>query len=132
MGSNQYIGDAGTDGETKFSRARSSDKAAGKPVAPSDPVFPERAWAAVAGPAGRAGVAVIPDTFGIAICHEVWRCPETVRWTARRGAQAFAEVGAEEVEIVAEDVEERGGGIDIDGVGCFVDFEGDFTHWGKP
>lgn len=26
-------------------------------------------------------------TFGVAICHEVWRYPETVRWAARRGAQ---------------------------------------------
>ena len=26
-------------------------------------------------------------TFGIAICHEGWRYPETVRWSARRGAQ---------------------------------------------
>lgn len=26
-------------------------------------------------------------TFGMAICHEGWRYPETVRWAARRGAQ---------------------------------------------
>jgi predicted amidohydrolase len=26
-------------------------------------------------------------TFGISICHEGWRYPETVRWPARRGAQ---------------------------------------------
>lgn len=26
-------------------------------------------------------------TFGIAICHEGWRYPETVRWAARQGAQ---------------------------------------------
>ena len=26
-------------------------------------------------------------TFGISICHEGWRYPETVRWSARRGAQ---------------------------------------------
>ncbi len=26
-------------------------------------------------------------TFGIAICHEGWRYPETVRWAATRGAQ---------------------------------------------
>lgn len=26
-------------------------------------------------------------TFGIAICHEGWRYPETVRWPARHGAQ---------------------------------------------
>ena len=25
--------------------------------------------------------------FGIAICHEGWRYPETVRWAARRGAR---------------------------------------------
>ena len=28
-----------------------------------------------------------PLTFGIAICHEGWRYPETVRWPARQGAQ---------------------------------------------
>jgi predicted amidohydrolase len=28
-----------------------------------------------------------PLTFGISICHEGWRYPETVRWAARRGAQ---------------------------------------------
>jgi predicted amidohydrolase len=28
-----------------------------------------------------------PMTFGIAICHEGWRYPETVRWAARQGAQ---------------------------------------------
>ena len=28
-----------------------------------------------------------PLTFGIAICHEAWRYPETVRWAVRRGAQ---------------------------------------------
>ncbi|WP_435011251.1 carbon-nitrogen hydrolase family protein [Tundrisphaera lichenicola] len=29
-----------------------------------------------------------PLTFGVAICHEGWRYPETVRWAARRGAHA--------------------------------------------
>ena len=28
-----------------------------------------------------------PMAFGIAICHEGWRYPETVRWAAKRGAQ---------------------------------------------
>jgi predicted amidohydrolase len=28
-----------------------------------------------------------PLTFGVSICHEGWRYPETVRWAARRGAQ---------------------------------------------
>jgi predicted amidohydrolase len=28
-----------------------------------------------------------PLTFGIVICHEGWRYPETVRWAARNGAQ---------------------------------------------
>src|SRR5487761_1494938 len=27
-----------------------------------------------------------PMTFGVAICHEGWRCPETVRWAVRHGA----------------------------------------------
>lgn len=30
---------------------------------------------------------VDPLTFGVVICHEGWRYPETVRWAARRGAQ---------------------------------------------
>ena len=29
-----------------------------------------------------------PLTFGVAICHEGWRYPETVRWAARHGAHA--------------------------------------------
>jgi predicted amidohydrolase len=28
-----------------------------------------------------------PLAFGVVICHEGWRYPETVRWTVRRGAQ---------------------------------------------
>jgi predicted amidohydrolase len=28
-----------------------------------------------------------PLKFGISICHEGWRYPETVRWAARQGAQ---------------------------------------------
>jgi predicted amidohydrolase len=28
-----------------------------------------------------------PVTFGVTICHEGWRYPETVRWPVRRGAQ---------------------------------------------
>jgi predicted amidohydrolase len=28
-----------------------------------------------------------PIKFGVAICHEAWRYPETVRWAAMRGAQ---------------------------------------------
>src|SRR5262249_25424886 len=28
-----------------------------------------------------------PLTFGVAICHEGWRYPETVRWAAQRGAR---------------------------------------------
>jgi predicted amidohydrolase len=37
--------------------------------------------------AGRRIFQTGPLTFGIAICHEGWRYPETVRWSARRGAQ---------------------------------------------
>ncbi|MGH9888717.1 MAG: carbon-nitrogen hydrolase family protein, partial [bacterium] len=37
--------------------------------------------------AGRSVFTVGALTFGIAICHEGWRYPETVRWSARRGAQ---------------------------------------------
>ncbi len=35
---------------------------------------------------GRRVFQVGPLTFGVAICHEGWRYPETVRWSARRGA----------------------------------------------
>jgi predicted amidohydrolase len=36
--------------------------------------------------AGRQVFQAGPLTFGVAICHEGWRYPETVRWAARRGA----------------------------------------------
>lgn len=36
---------------------------------------------------GRRVFQIGPLTFGIAICHEGWRYPETVRWAVRRGAQ---------------------------------------------
>ena len=36
---------------------------------------------------GRRMFEIGPLRFGIAICHEGWRYPETVRWAARRGAQ---------------------------------------------
>lgn len=35
---------------------------------------------------GRRVFQVGPVTFGIVICHEGWRYPETVRWAAQRGA----------------------------------------------
>jgi predicted amidohydrolase len=35
---------------------------------------------------GRQIFRIGPVTFGVAICHEGWRYPETVRWAARRGA----------------------------------------------
>jgi len=37
-------------------------------------------------------------TFGIAICHEGWRYPETVRWAVRRGAQIVFHPHFHEVE----------------------------------
>jgi predicted amidohydrolase len=37
--------------------------------------------------AGRRVFHAGPLTFGVAICHEGWRYPETVRWSARQGAQ---------------------------------------------
>jgi predicted amidohydrolase len=36
---------------------------------------------------GRQIFQVGPLTFGVVICHEGWRYPETVRWAVRRGAQ---------------------------------------------
>lgn len=37
--------------------------------------------------AGRRLFEAAGTKFGIAICHEAWRYPETVRWAARQGAQ---------------------------------------------
>jgi predicted amidohydrolase len=37
--------------------------------------------------AGRRVFQAGPVTFGVVICHEGWRYPETVRWAVRRGAQ---------------------------------------------
>ena len=37
-------------------------------------------------------------TFGVAICHEGWRYPETVRWAARRGAQVVFHPNFSEAE----------------------------------
>lgn len=112
----------------------------GKPVAPPDAAFLERAWTSIRAAAARTNIAVVlgterlaeqallatalvidragkvagfqdkeqldptedgiyspgsgrqvfqtgPLQFGISICHEGWRYPETVRWAARRGAQ---------------------------------------------
>ena len=36
---------------------------------------------------GRRVFTVGPLTFGVVICHEGWRYPETVRWAVRHGAQ---------------------------------------------
>ena len=41
----------------------------------------------VAGDGQRRVFTAGPLTFGIAICHEGWRYPETVRWPAKHGAQ---------------------------------------------
>ena len=50
-----------------------------------------------------------PLTFGVSICHEGWRYPETVRWAAQRGAQVVfhphfheAEPGAYRPSIFAD------------------------------
>ena len=39
-----------------------------------------------------------PLTFGVAICHEGWRYPETVRWAVRNGAQLVFHPGFHEAE----------------------------------
>lgn len=41
---------------------------------------------------------IAPLTFGIAICHEGFRYPETVRWAARRGAQVVFHPHYDEAE----------------------------------
>jgi predicted amidohydrolase len=50
-----------------------------------------------------------PLKFGVAICHEGWRYPETVRWAARQGAQVvfhphyhWAEPGGYEPKVFAD------------------------------
>lgn len=40
-----------------------------------------------------------PLTFGIVICHEGWRYPETVRWAVRRGAQVVFHPHAHVAEL---------------------------------
>ena len=47
---------------------------------------PSEEWMFAAG-AERSVFQVDDLTFGVAICHEGWRYPETVRWPVRRGAQ---------------------------------------------
>jgi len=39
-----------------------------------------------------------PLTFGVVICHEGWRYPETVRWAARRGAHLVVHPHVHEAE----------------------------------
>lgn len=39
-----------------------------------------------------------PLTFGVVICHEGWRYPETVRWAVRRGAQVVFHPHAHDAE----------------------------------
>src|SRR5580700_7567801 len=123
----------------------------GKPAPPSDPVFLERAWSAIAAAAAKATVAVVlgtervvdhallitalvinpdgtiagfqdkvqldpsedglyspgsgrrifqtgPLIFGLAICHEGWRYPETVRWAVQHGAHIVFHPHFEEAE----------------------------------
>lgn len=45
-----------------------------------EPIYPARG-------SERRVFTVGPLTFGVVICHEGWRYPETVRWAVRRGAQ---------------------------------------------
>jgi predicted amidohydrolase len=50
-----------------------------------------------------------PLTFGIAICHEGWRYPETVRWAARNGAHVVFHPHFHEARIFHEDEPGRWG-----------------------
>ena len=40
-----------------------------------------------------------PLTFGVVICHEGWRYPETVRWPVQRGAQVVFHLQYNEAEM---------------------------------
>ena len=48
--------------------------------------------------AGRRVFQTGPLTFGVVICHEGWRYPETVRWSARRGAHIVFHPHLDEAE----------------------------------
>ena len=48
---------------------------------------------------GRRVFAAGPLTFGVAICHEGWRYPETVRWAVQRGAQVVFHPHFHEAEL---------------------------------
>jgi predicted amidohydrolase len=48
--------------------------------------------------AGRHVFRTGPLTFGVSICHEGWRYPETVRWPARHGAQVVFHPHVHEAE----------------------------------
>lgn len=43
-----------------------------------------------------------PLTFGVVICHEGWRYPETVRWATRHGAQLVFHPHLHEAEVAAD------------------------------
>lgn len=47
---------------------------------------------------GRRVFSLGPLTFGVVICHEGWRYPETVRWAAQRGAQIVFHLQFHEAE----------------------------------
>ena len=47
---------------------------------------------------GRQVFVLGPLTFGVVICHEGWRYPETVRWAAQRGAQVVFHLQFHEAE----------------------------------
>ncbi len=47
---------------------------------------------------GRSLFSIGPLTFGVVICHEGFRYPETVRWAARRGAQVVFHPHYDEAE----------------------------------
>lgn len=48
-----------------------------------------------------------PLVFGVVICHEGWRYPETVRWAARRGAQVVFHPHFHDSEPGAETFHEK-------------------------
>ena len=47
---------------------------------------------------GRRVFSLGPLTFGVVICHEGWRYPETVRWAAQHGAQVVFHLQFHEAE----------------------------------
>src|SRR5262249_57453099 len=89
-------------------------------------------WWKGGGPAGRAGASgggeVGPFDRADGRDARANRTPAGDHRARAALSQAAAELGAAQREVVAEDVEQRCLGVDVDGVSLAVDREGDSAH----